>query len=92
MKTRSQNTYHIFCRVGKQGKRPLRESNQPGVKKCTTGSRASLEKHSDGRPTTLMVEGDLPAGPSRATPTTKKEKDKRKKLSREDYKEVIYAF
>ena len=37
MKTRSQNTCHIVRRVGKQGTRPPRESNQPGVEKCTTG-------------------------------------------------------
>ena len=88
MKTRSQNTYHIVRRVGKQGTRPPRESNQPGVKKCTTGSATSLGKHSDGN----HAQGDLPAGPSRVTPTKKKEKDKRQKWSREDYKEVMYAF
>ena len=88
MKTRIQNTYHIVRRVGKQGTRPPRESNQPGVKKCTTGSAASLEKHSDGNQT----QGDLPAGPSRVTPTTKKEKEKRQKWSRDDYKEVMHAF
>ena len=48
MKTRSQNTYHIVRRVGKQGTRPPRESNQTGVKKCTTESVTSLEKYSDG--------------------------------------------
>ena len=65
-----------------------RESNQPGVEKCTTGSATSLGKHSDGN----HAQGDLPAGPSRVTPTKKKEKDKRQKWSREDYKEVMYAF
>ena len=88
MKTRSQNTYHTVRRVGKQGTRPPRESNQPGVEKCTTGSATSLGKHSDGN----HAQGDLPAGPSRVTPTKKKEKDKRQKWSREDYKEVMYAF
>ena len=80
MKTRSQNTYHIVRRVGKQGTRPPRESNQPGVEKCTTGLTASSEKHSDGD----QAHGDLPACPSRVTPTTKKEKDKRQKWSREN--------
>ena len=88
MKARRQNTYHIVRRVGKQGTRPPRESNQPGVKKCTTGSATSLGKHSDGN----HAHRDLPAGPSRLTPTKKKEKDKRQKWSREDYKEVMYAF
>ena len=74
--------------MGKQGTRPPRESNQPGVEKCTTGSATSLGKHSDGN----HAQGDLPAGPSRVTPTKKKEKDKRQKWSREDYKEVMYAF
>ena len=74
--------------MGKQGTHPPRESNQPGVKKCTTGSATSLGKHSDGN----HAQGDLPAGPSRVTPTKKKEKDKRQKWSREDYKEVMYAF
>ena len=49
---------------------------------------ASLEKHSDGN----QAQGDLPVGLSRVTTTTKKEKDKRQKWSREDYKEVMYAF
>ena len=80
MKTRSQNTYHIVRPVGKQGTRPPRESNQPVVEKCTTGLTDSLEKHSDGN----QAQGDLPAGPSRVTPATKKEKDKRQKWNRED--------
>ena len=88
MKTRSQSTYHIVRRVGKQGTRPPSESNQPGVKKCTTGSATSLEKHSDGK----HAQGDLPAGLSRVTVTKKKEKGKRQKWSREDYKKVMYAF
>ena len=62
--------------------------NQRGVEKCTTGSATSLGKHSDGN----HAQGDLPASPSRVTPTKKKEKDKRQKWSREDYKEVMYAF
>ena len=48
----------------------------------------SLEKHSDGN----HVQGDLPAGPSRVTPTKKKEKDKIQKWSRKDYKEVMNAL
>ena len=76
MKTRSQNTCHIVRRVGKQGMSPPRESNQPGVGKCTTGSTTSLEKLSDGN----HAQGDLPADPSRVTPTKKKEKDKRQKM------------
>ena len=58
------------------------------VEKCTTGSVTSLRKHSVGN----HAHGDLPAGLSRVTPTKKKEKDKRQKWSKEDYKEVIYAF
>ena len=73
MKTRSQNTYHIVRCMDKQGTRPSRESNQPGVGKCTTGSATSLGKHSDGN----HAPGDLPAGPSTVTPVKKKEKDKR---------------
>ena len=73
MKTRSKNTDHIVGRVGKQGTRPPRESNQPGVQKCTTRSATSLGKHSNGN----HAQGDLPAGTSRVTPTKKKEKDKR---------------
>ena len=88
MKTRSQNTYHISHRVGKQGKRSPRASNHLGVEKFTTRSATSLEKHSVGN----HAQGDLPAGPSRVTPTKKKEKYKRKKWSREDYKEVMHAF
>ena len=59
VKTRSQST---------QGTRPPRESNQPGVEKCNAESATSLEKHSDGN----HAQGDLPAGPSRVTPTKKK--------------------
>ena len=74
--------------MGKQGTRPPKESKQPGVEKCTNGSATSLGKQSDGN----HAQGYLPAGPSRVTPTKKKEKDKRQKWSREDYKEVMYAF
>ena len=90
MKTRSQNTCHIVLRVGKQEMRPPRESNQPDVEKCTTGSGTSKnKKHCDGN----HAQGDLPVGPFRVTPRKKKkEKYKRQKWSREDYKEVIYAF
>ena len=84
IKTRSQNTYHVVGCVGKQGTRPPRESNQPGVKKCTPGSATFLEKHSDGN----HSQGHLPAGPSRVTPKKKKEKDKRQKWTREDCKEA----
>ena len=73
MKTRSQNTYYIVRRVGKQGMSSPRESNQAGVEKCTTGSATSLEKFSDGN----HAQEDLPADPSRVTPTKKKKKDKR---------------
>ena len=73
MKTRSKNTDYIVGRVGKQGTRPPRKSNQPGVQKCTTGSATSLGKHSDGN----HAQGDIPAGTSRLTPTKKKEKEKR---------------
>ena len=48
-------------------------------------SATSLEKHSDGN----QAQGDLPAGPSRVTPTKKKEKDKRQKWNSDDYKEVM---
>ena len=67
--------------------RPPRDSNQPEVEKCTTGSATSLEKHSDGN----QAQGDLPTSPSRVTPTKKKEKDKKEKWSRGDYKEVMYS-
>ena len=63
-------------------------NNKPGVEKCTTGSVTSLEKHSDRK----HVQGDLPAGQSRVTPRKKKEKDRRQKWSRKDFKEVMYAF
>ena len=51
--------------MGKHGTRAPRESNQPGVEKCATGSATSLGKHSDGN----HAQGDLPAGLSRVTPT-----------------------
>ena len=73
MKTRSKNTDYIVGHVGKQGTRPPRKSNQPGVQKCTTASATSLGKHSDGN----HAQGDIPAGTSRLTPTKKKEKEKR---------------
>ena len=37
-------------------------------------------------------QGELPASPSTVITTRKKEKDKRQKCSRENYKEVMYAF
>ena len=75
-------------RAGKQGMRPPGKSNQPGVEKCTTVSETFLEKHSDGN----HAQRDLPTSPSSVTPTKKKEKDKRQKCNREDYKEVMNAF
>ena len=88
MKTRSQNTYHVVHRVGKQGAHPPRESNQSGVEKCATELATFLEKHSDGN----QAQGDLPASSSRLTPTKEKEKDKRQKWSRENYKEVMHTI
>ena len=63
-------------------------NNKPGVEKCTTASVTSLEKHSDCN----HAQGDLPAGQSRVTSRKKKEKDRRQKWSREDFKKVMYAF
>ena len=82
--------------MGKQGTRRSRDSNEPGVKKCTTELTTSLEKQSDGN----QAQGDLPAAPSRVTPAKKNEKDERQKWSRVqktkwsrvDYKKVMYAF
>ena len=90
MKTRSQNTYHIVRRVRKQGTtHPPTVLNQSGVKNYTTELTTSLEKHSDGN----QAQRDLPAGPSRITPTKKKEKGKHGQTwSREVYKEVMHAF
>ena len=88
MKTGSQSIYHIACHVDKQGTRPPRESNQPGVEKCLTGSATSLEQNSDGN----HAQGDLPAGSSRVTTIKKKEKRQKTKWRREDYKEMMYAF
>ena len=84
-----RNVYnYIVRRMGKQGTCPPKESNQHGVEKFTTESATSFKEHSDGNQT----QGDLPAGPFRLTPTKKKDQDKRQKWSREDYKEVMYAF
>ena len=73
MKTRSQNTYHIVRCVGKQETCSPRNSNQPGVEKCTIVSETSLENTLGNH-----AQGDLPADPSRITPTKKKEKTKDK--------------
>ena len=88
MKTKSQDTYYIVHYLGKQGMLHPRESNQSGFEKCTTESVTSLEKLSDSNQARVY----LPAGPFRVTPTKKKEKYKIQKWSRENYKEVIYAF
>ena len=58
------------------------------VKKSTTGLAVALEKHSNGN----HGQGDLLAGSSRVTLTNEKEKDKRQKWSREDFKEGMYVF
>ena len=75
MKTRSKNTDYIVGRVGQQGTRPPRKSNQPGVQKCTTASATSLGKHSDGN----HAQGDIPAGTSRLNQQRKRKKRKDKK-------------
>ena len=68
--------------MGKHRTRPPKAVEPAWGRKCTTGSATYLEKRSDGN----QAQGDQPVGPSRITPTTKKEKDKRQKWSREDYK------
>ena len=78
MKTRSQST---------QGTRPPRESNQPGVEKCNAESATSLEKHSDGN----HAQGDLPAGPSRVTPTKKNLLEATQKILLE-YGEIVIVM
>ena len=88
MKTRSNKTYHIVRRVGKQGTRPPRELSQLGVEKCTTDSASSPNRALNGhrnrdRPT---------SGPTEKIPTKIKEKEKRIRWTREDYFEVMYAF
>ena len=74
--------------MGKRGTRPQGSRTSLGSKNVLLGSATSLGKHCDGN----HAQEDLPAGPSRVTPTKKKGKDKRQKWSREDYKEVMYAF
>ena len=48
----------------------------------------SLEKYADDN----QEQGHLPAGPSRVTPKTKREKDKRQKWFSGDHKKVMHAF
>ena len=74
--------------MGMQRRRPPREPNQPGVISNNTESATSLEKYPDGN----QAQGNLPTDSSRVIPKKKKEKDKGQKWSRQDYKEVIYAF
>ena len=66
--------------MDKQGTCPPRESNQPGVEKCTSRWATSLEKHSDSK----QAQGYLPAGQYRVTPTKAKEKDKKIKMEQRE--------
>ena len=69
MKTRSQNTYHIVCCVGKQGTRPQGSQTSLGSKNVLLDWQP--QKHSVNN----HAQGDLPAGPSGVTQTKKMEKD-----------------
>ena len=74
--------------MGMQRRRPPREPNQPWVISNNIESATSLEKCPDGN----QAQGNLPTLSSSVIPKKKKEKDKGQKWSRQDYKEVMYAF
>ena len=76
MKTR-KNTCRIVRRADQQGTR-LPGQDSPGIEKYATESNSSLKKNPTPGPTD--------------PPTTKHRKEKRKRWSREEYKEVMYCF
>ena len=87
MKTRSNNTYHIVRRVVKKGTRPPRVLRQLGIGKCTADSATSKNDNLDGH-----QERDTPNPDPSGIRSNNNQKEKRKKGTREDYKELIYDF
>ena len=85
MNLRSKS-YRIARRAGQQGARPS-GVDQPGVEKLATESissqKASSDGHQDRRNSNL--------GPLDSIPT-QNQKEKRKKWTREEYKDVMYCF
>ena len=87
MQTRSK-TYHIGRRVGNQGPRPS-VSNQAEVEKYTSGRNSSqddLSGHSERSETNLNSAVQTPES------IHVKEKIKKVRWTRDEYKEVIYSF
>lgn len=85
MKTRKKS-YRIVRRAGQQGTRPSGE-DQPEVEKSATESNSSLNEYPSGH-----QNGSCPnPGPS-GSPPKKNQKEKRKKWTREEHKEVMFCF
>ena len=85
MKTRKKS-YRIVRRAGQQGTRPSGK-DQPEVEKSATESDSSLNECPSGN-----QNGSCPnPGPS-GSPPKKNQKEKRKKWTREEHKEVMYCF
>lgn len=85
MKTRSKS-YRIVRRAGQQGTRPSGR-DQPEIEKSATESTSSPNTSPNGH-----QNGSSPnPGPS-GLPSKTNQKEKRKKWTREEYKEVLYCF
>ena len=88
MQTRSKTKCCIDRRAVEKGSRPSVMTNQAEVEKLATVLATSPDQSVDGN----QAQGNPTAGPSQKTPPKNKEKLKRKKWSREEYIEVMYAF
>ena len=85
MKTRNKS-YRLVRRAGEQGTRPSGR-DQPEVEKLVTRSNSSQDQGQRGH-----QEGPDPNPGPVGSPPKNCKKEKRKKWTREEYKEVLYCF
>ncbi|CAI9722939.1 glycine receptor subunit alpha-2-like isoform X2 [Octopus vulgaris] len=87
-KRKTKSVYQIACPMVNLEARPPGKS-QPGIEKSSTGTNSSPNTDMDGH---LNGKSPNSSPPSSPPPPPQKEKCKRNKWTREEYKEVIYAY
>ncbi|CAI9715383.1 Hypothetical predicted protein [Octopus vulgaris] len=87
-KRKTKSVYQIACPMVNLEARPPGKS-QPGIEKSSTGTNSSPNTDMDGH---LNGKSPNSSPPSSPPQPPQKEKCKRNKWTREEYKEVIYAY
>ncbi|CAI9730190.1 Hypothetical predicted protein [Octopus vulgaris] len=85
---KTKSVYQIACAMVNLEARPPGK-RQPGIEKSSTGTNSSLNTDMDGH---LNGKSPNSSPPSPPPQPPHKEKCKRNKWTREEYKEVIYAY